>query len=128
MELQSTKLYLTKILYYLGFSPQTAGYRYIKDIVFLYIEKDCLKLIDIYPAIAKSFSETPQLVEASVRNALKRANSSNLNKKLESLMGTGIHGGSYNVTVSEFFGAISVYLKYFWDGKSTDLPPLVPIR
>jgi len=122
MKRQKTSWYLSKLLFYLGFSPRAVGYRYIKEIVFLFIDTDCLKLNDVYSAVARSFSQTPELIASSVRNALKQANNNALDEKLECLIGVGVFNKNYSVTVGEFFGLISTYLKYCWDGVNLELP------
>jgi len=118
---RKAKCYLSKLLVSLGISPQITGYRYIKEIVFLYIDVGTLRLIDTYPIIARNFNQTPKLVASSVRNALKRANNNDLNMKMDRLMGVNTFDKNYNITVGEFLGLISDYLKYHWDG-SMDVP------
>ncbi|MCL2556011.1 MAG: sporulation initiation factor Spo0A C-terminal domain-containing protein [Firmicutes bacterium] len=116
MKQQKINWHITKTLIFLGILPSTAGYKYIKEIIYLYIDYDILKLSDAYSIIAKNFSQTPELIAASVRNALKSANNKNLNNKLEILMNTKIFNKNDNVTNGEFFGLMSTYLKYCWDG------------
>lgn len=77
---------------------------------------------EMYGIISRNHNQTPELIAASVRNALKRANNNYLNKRLEDLMGARLFDKNYNITVGEFFGLITTYLKYCWDGVSLDLP------
>ena len=113
--------HLSKMLIYLGISPSNVGYRYIKEIIIHNTNNDCQKLKDVYLTIARSYNQTPKLIEASVRNAIKRANNNDIHKRLESLMGKQIVNKNYSVTVAEFFGLMTTYLKYSWDG--TDIVP-----
>ena len=126
MEVNKSTRYLTKVLVYLGLSPKMTGYKYVRETILINIEKDCLKMHDVYTAAGQIYGKYPKIIESSIRNTLKQANNNGLGKRLDCLMGVSNFNNGYNITVSEFLGLMSDYMKHCWDGESFDLPELKP--
>lgn len=124
MDTRYLSAYVTKLLFFLGFSPRTKGFAYVREMVVISYFNKRVCLNQIYIMIADKTGQPTEAIQTAIRTALKNAQSGSGFKKLEGLMGTNFIQARYLIPPREFLGLIGEYLTYFWDGKS-DISPLL---
>ena len=78
--------YVTKLLIFLGFSPRTGGFNYLKEMILIYFKNQNLKLAQIYPVISRIKGQPPDAIQTAIRTALKNSFNQGGNSQLELLL------------------------------------------
>ncbi len=97
--------FATRIMLHIGISPSRAGFKLIRDAMWLYLQ-GYTKMKDINQALAKRHAISPSAVERDMRTALNAITDSNAYERLNRIYGIEVFTKADPISTKRFIATL----------------------